>query len=167
MGRIARVLDYLTGERNGSKLAEVKVDPGGGANQTDEHFTNPGIDAAPLNDDWEVAVDIERSGGTAAVGYIDPKNEHKAARGEIRIYARKADGSAAVEFWLKSDGSTTWGNDAGGMSLGANGTFNINGVEIDPSGNIKTPDGKTLNNHKHLYQDTGAAVNPSTTQENI
>ena len=68
----------------------------------------------------------------------------------IRI--RSQDGSQHV--WLKGDGSVVMKNGAGAVTLGADGTVNINGVIIDKNGNMTVPNsvkvqGKELANHTH------------------
>lgn len=68
----------------------------------------------------------------------------------IRI--RSANGAQHV--WLKGDGSVIMRNGAGAVTLGADGTVNINGVTIDKNGNMTVPNsvkvqGKELANHTH------------------
>lgn len=160
MGRIARVLAFLRVTRNNAKISDVKVDSGGGANITAEHFAPVGDDSYPLKTDYALTVDTRRSGGEAVVGYSDPLNTPKAEEGDKRIYARDpSDGSVVIEVWLKNDGTGTMSNANGSMTLSPDGTYTINGVTIDPSGNITSPssisapsvvaNGKELDGHLH------------------
>lgn len=160
MGGVARVLTTDKEQRNGANVAGVQHDPGGGAVATGDHYSAPGDDAVPLPGDYAITTDVRREGGEDVVGYIDPKNEHKAGPGEKRIYGRDpSTGDAVVELWLKSDGSMIGQNALGFFALLANGNVNINGVIIDPSGNITTPasvaapsivaSGKELAGHDH------------------
>ena len=51
--------------------------------------------------------------------------------------------------WLKKDGSIVRTNGNGIDTMLPNGTVNINGVTIDPSGVITLPNGVVLNTHGH------------------
>ena len=53
------------------------------------------------------------------------------------IRLRNADGTQYA--WLKSDGSIDVRNGAGYITVGASGTVTINGMTIDPQGNVVTP----------------------------
>lgn len=157
MGLISKVLAYTRiGERFGAKVSDVKHDPGGGANETGEHFQGANQDAVPLPGDYLVTVSVQRTGGQVVVGFIDPKQQQTAEPGEHRTYARNADGEEVVQLILKKDGSAVLSNDSGSVSLEpdgrilaangggyidltAGGTVDINGATIDPSGNIETP----------------------------
>lgn len=78
---------------------------------------------------------------------------------------RNKEGSQFV--WLKNDGSIAMDNGAGRITIGADGMVNINGVTIDPAGNIVAPSNVavtgTLQNagtnvgkdHKHSGVQTG------------
>lgn len=161
MGRIAKLLSFVRVTRNDAKISDVKIDPGGGSNITAEHFAPAGDDSFPLKTDYVVTNDIPRTGGEAAIGYLDPINTPKAQEGDKRIYARDANtGAVIVEIWLKNDGtaitsnsngsftlnpdgSIKGSNGAGSFELQAGGDFVVNGVTIDTSGNIVT--GGTLN----------------------
>ena len=157
MGRVAKVLSFLRVTSNGAKVSDVKIDSGGGANITAEHFAPVGDDSFPLTTDYALSVSTRRSGGEAVVGYVDPINTPKAEEGDKRIYARDpSDGSVVVEVWLKNDGTATTDNANGSMTLSPNGSikgsnslgsfelqaggnFVVNGVTIDPLGNITSP----------------------------
>lgn len=155
MGRIAKILSFLRVTRRDAKVSDVKLDTGGGANITAEHFSTPGDDSFPLTTDYAIVVDIPRSGGGVVVGYIDPVNAPVALEGEKRIYARDpADGSIKASMrlmnegsiqivsvgggsiLLQSDGTTVMDNSNGSILLQSDGTVNINGVTIDTSGKI-------------------------------
>lgn len=156
MGRISKLLSFVRGIRNGANISDVKIDPGGGANITGEHFSAPGEDAHPLLGDYVVTVEVQRSGGEVIVGYIDPTNESKAQAGDKRIYARDNNSATIVEVWLKNDGSATISNATGTLILQADGEFNINGARITTGGDIITASGVSLDNHPHAQgNDTG------------
>lgn len=157
MGRIAKLLSFVRSAVKGTKVSNVKVDPGGGANITAQHFSAPGDDSHPLPDDYVATMPVQRTGSEVAVGYLDPKSEQKAQPGDKRIYARDpADGSVVVEIWLKNDGTAVTSNANGSVTLSpdgsikgtnsngsfelqAGGNFVVNGVTIDTSGNITSP----------------------------
>ena len=63
------------------------------------------------------------------------------------IRLRNIDASQYV--WLKSDNSITMGNGAGNMTLGADGTFTINGARITPDGKVYDANGVELGGHTH------------------
>jgi len=134
VGRIAKLLSFLRTSRNDAKVSEGKIDTGGGANITSEHFSAPGDDSNPLPGDYVLTVAIKRSGGESIAGYIDPKNDSTAKAGEKRIYARDGDGAMIVELWLKKDGSAVMSNDNGA-------------IELKPSGDVViTNEGKVTVN---------------------
>jgi hypothetical protein len=84
----------------------AKVDPGGGALVTAQHYGAPGDDAAPLPGDFAALQPCAGTGRSQALGYCDPiAANRKAAGGERRIYGRNAQGQAVCEVWCKSDGS--------------------------------------------------------------
>lgn len=102
MGRLAEVDSF---ERT-SDGATVKVDPGGGALVTADFCEPAGDDSQPLSGDTTVLVPCSGTGREAAVACSDPNNNnHKAAAGERRIYARNTSGAAVAEVHLKNDGS--------------------------------------------------------------
>lgn len=167
-----------------SKVSDVKVDPGGGANITAQHFAPTGDDAHPLPDDYAATMSVPRTGSEVAIGYIDPKNEQKAQPGDKRIYARDPeDGSTVVEVWLKNDGtalvsnaeasvevkpdgSISASNSAGSFELQAGGNFVVNGVTIDTSGKVTIPTsltlgGKEIAGHGHAINSGSSAPGPT------
>ena len=156
MGLIAKVLSFTRSEAGAAKVSDVKMNPGGGANITGQHFSAPGDDSVPLAGDYLATSKAKRTGSESVVGYIDPNNDQKASSGEKRIYARDADGNLIVEFWLKNDGSAVLENEKGSVTLGADGSiegkndsggfelqtggnFVVNNVTITPAGEITTP----------------------------
>lgn len=158
MGLIGRVLSFARRVRNNAQVSDTKMDPGGGAIRTAEHFSSPGDDGHPLANDYVFAAETPQSGRVAAVGYIDPRNEPKSGPGEKRIYSRTEDGAMAAEHWLKADGAVVTENENGSVTLGADGSilgqnaagsfelqaggdFVVNGVVITPAGQITTPTG--------------------------
>lgn len=177
MGRIAKLLAFTRVTRNGAKLSDVEVDPGGGALITSEHMSSPGDDSFPLINDYVGIMGIERTGGAVVVGNVDPLNDPVAQEGEKRIYGRDpATGLAVNQVWLKANGDVLVSNDngsfllrqdggilgnngAGSFELEAGGDFVVNGATIDAAGNISSPtsvsapsmvvDGKELDDHIH------------------
>lgn len=152
MGLIA----YLRSFTREEQISEVKCDPGGGYNISPKHYSAPGDDGHPLEGDAVACVPTQRTGGYAAIGYIDPKNEQKAEPGGKRIYSRNTAGAQMAEVWLKNsgeiiiqnaagsftispDGDISASNGEGSILLAQDGTVNINGVEIDPDGNVDIP----------------------------
>lgn len=127
-------------------MIDVKTDPGGGANITAQHFSDPGDDSHPLTTDYAALIDVEGTGREAAVGYLDPINEPKAQPGDKRIYARDAaSGAVVVEVWLQNNGTGTMSNangsvvllpDGGSITTTPNGTF-----ETKADGSIKGVNG--------------------------
>lgn len=139
-GLIGRVLSYTRiAERFGAKVSDVKLDPGGGANETGEHFQAANQDAVPLPGDYLVTVRVQRTGGQVVVGIIDPKQQQTAEPGEHRIYARDADGKQVVQLHMKKDGAARMDNANGFIELQADGTVNINGFTIAPDGSAVSP----------------------------
>ncbi len=134
MGRIGKLLSFVRTLRHGAQVSDVKLDPGGGANITSEHFAGAGDDAFPLVTDYPIAVDLQRQGVAAVVGYVDPINEPKSLEGEKRIYARDpATGLVIVEVWLKNDGEATIFNDTGSSTILPSGEITAQ----NPNGSIK------------------------------
>lgn len=167
MGRIARVISFLRGERNGAKVSDVKTDAGGGANVTAEHFQPAGDDAFPLDSDYVIINPVAGTGREVVTGYLDPLNAPKANAGDKRIYARDAsDGSVVVEVWLKNDGTAIVSNSNGSFTLSPDGSikglngagvfelevggdFVANGAKMTTSGDVVTASGVSLDNHPH------------------
>lgn len=150
MGLIAQVKSFARAVRNGAKLSSVKVDPGGGANITGDHFADAGDDSHPLDTDYAALLSTQRSGGYAPVGYADPVNDPKAGAGEKRIYGRDpSTGLAVNEVWLKADGSVIISNALGAIELKADGSVDINGATITTIGGVVTALGRDLDTHLH------------------
>jgi hypothetical protein len=167
---LGKLLSFIRGTRNDAKISDVKLDPGGGSNVTSEHFSAPGDDAHPLPGDYVVHVTVQRSGGSAVVGYLDPKNDQKAGAGEKRIYARDEDGVSIVELWLKNTGEATLANSNGYLTLNSDGEIEANGARITPDGDVITATGVSLNNHPHSQGsdsngDSEVDTNPPTPTE--
>ena len=154
MGLITRLLAFV----HAGQQSDSTVDPGAGATFSAPHFADPGDDSAPLPDDYAVTVDTQASGGQAAVGYVDTSNARKSQPGDKRIYARSASGGQVSEVWLKNDGS---------IAIVSNGSININGVTIDPSGAMVVPmslmvNGIELATHVHSAGNYVAGQTPVT-----
>ena len=137
MGLIAKLASFVRLTKNGAQVADVKLDPGGGAMRTAEHFSSSGDDSFPLSTDYVVTNRIEGTGRLAAVGYLDPNSAPSAQAGEKRIYARNPNSGATVaEVWLKNDGTVIVSNGSGDIELEPSGDVVINGVTISAGGNI-------------------------------
>lgn len=168
LGVLARVLSFTRTQRNGAKLSDVKLDPGGGPNITGEHLADPGDDSYPLTTDYAAAMSIPRGGGKVPIAYADTINTPKAEEGEKRIYGRDpATGLAVNEVWLKSDGSVIIANALGAIELKADGSVNINGAVISAAGEVTSATGKVLSTHIHAQgndsgSDTQVPTNPPT-----
>lgn len=126
MGKLAKLLSFVRTVRRGANVSDSKVDPGGGENITSEHFAPVGDDSHPLPGDYVVAVDVQRTGVTAAVGYLDPANAQKTQPGGKRIYSRDADGNQVAEVWLKNDGTIIADNGGCTLTLNPDGTATAN-----------------------------------------
>lgn len=149
MGRIVVIKDFARALRdNGARVSDVKFDPGGGNNITSEHFSDPGDDSYPMPGiDYAIAVDAQRKGSAAIVGYADPTNIPKALIGDKRIYARDVNGDSVAEVWLKSDGSIVISNDNGSITLKSDGDVDITGA--------LSIDGKDFGTHTHSQGNDG------------
>lgn len=183
MGRIGKLLQFMRLTRRGAELSESKINTGGGALTTAEHFAPPGDDSHPLPGDWTLSVGVQGSGRESVAGYIDPSNESKAATGEKRIYARGADGGQVAELWLKATGEATLANANGSVTLNADGSilgtngagsfnlqtsgdFVVNGVTIAANGDVTIPNslvlaGKELADHDHNILSGSSAPGPT------
>lgn len=167
MGDVVKVLSFTRATRHNTPVSDVKCDPGGGANITAEHAAPAGDDSHPLPGDYAALSNAAGTGRKSAVGYFDPLNAPKALPGDKRTYARRADGTVAVEVWLKNDDSCVITNGAGSFELGADGTFTINGLRITPDGNLITASGVNVDGHGHLQDadsdgDSQAQTSPPT-----
>lgn len=111
MGLIATLLSFVRGSVDDAQVADVAIDPGGGASVTAQHFGPAGDDAQPLPGDFVATIDGTGSGAQTAVAYLDPANAGVAAAGEKRIYSRDADGVPIAVVWLRSDGTIEIGLD--------------------------------------------------------
>lgn len=141
MGRIGKLLSFVRTIRRDANVSDVKLDPGGGANITSEHFADAGGDAFPLTTDYVIAVDLKRQGAASVVGYVDPINPPKSLEGEKRIYARDpTTGLVIVEVWLKNDGEATIFNANGSNTLRPDGgsvvTTPLSTFDSDADGSI-------------------------------
>lgn len=126
MSKIAEVLAF---ERDGT-VETVKVDPGGGANETADHCTPPGDDSPPLPGDFAELKESTGKGRDAAVGYTDPKNTREASPGEKRWYARDAGGNVVCSGWLKGDGTIVLSNANLTITGAPDGTASISAPEV-------------------------------------
>jgi hypothetical protein len=117
MGRLAVLLSFLRTTKNSAKVSDVKVNPGGGANVTAEHFSAAGDDSHPIPGDFVALNGDSGTGREVAIGYLDPTNAPKALTGDKRIYARGSNGMLIVEVWLKNTGEATSVNANGSVTL--------------------------------------------------
>lgn len=148
MGRIAEVqTTRRIADADGHGL-DVQADPGGGANVTAPVFGPPGTDAVPLPGDYVALEDSTGTGAEQATGFADVRLAGRAQPGEVRLYARRTDGSLAIELWLKTDGT---------LVIGSGGDVTINGVTITPQGAIRAPGEVTA-----MASSPGASVSLST-----
>lgn len=166
---VGEVLSVERADDEGAHVTNVIVDLGGGANCTAEFFPSPGDDSPPCKGDMvTLGEGGDGANSLAVVGANDARNPGKAEGGEIRKYARDPDGAVVSELWLKGDGTLELtGIKCGWKFVGnTDGSFEINGVVIDPSGNIKAPGevtamsqgpGVKLSTHQH-----GTGVGPTT-----
>ena len=138
MGRLATVLALVRTIRNGANAVDITANIGGNFNVTELHLSAPGDDSLPLPGDYAALMEVVGSGQGLSVGYADPLNVGTSEPGEKRIYARDSAGAVKSFIHLKNDGSVTILNANGALLLTASGDVNINGVIIDPSGNITT-----------------------------
>lgn len=125
----------------GARVSDAKIDPGGGANTTAQHFSTPGDDSVPLPGDYVLAMPGQRAGTSNVVGYLEPKTEPVAGPGEKRIYARDALGAVVVEIHLKSSGEAIIFNSAVSMTLKSSGEATVSNssasMTLSPAGSVK------------------------------
>jgi hypothetical protein len=160
VGLIAKLVSFARGDVASSS----KIDKGGGYNNEAQHYAPAGDDSYPMPGDSAAAITTQGTGKIVVVGYVDLNNEQKAELGEKRIYARDSGGMGIVELWLKADGSAVIENHFVSISLLADGSINLNGVTIDPTGAVSVPAslkvaGKEVNGHAHA----GVTSGPSST----
>src|SRR5689334_17650160 len=105
MGAIGKLLSFARRTLAGVILDEAKVDTGGGAIHTVQHYSAPGDDSQPLTEtDFAALMETGGAGEQVAVGWHDPTTPRKAEKGDKRIYSRNAPGTASAEVWLKANG---------------------------------------------------------------
>jgi len=147
IAKIARVLSFVRAVRDGGKVSDVTVNPGGEANIRTDHFADSGDDSFPLDIDYCATVGDRGSKGADGftVGYADVTSDKKAEKGEKRIYSRDADGNVVAEAWLKNDGEIVITNFAGMQTFFPDGKItNTNGTgfhTIYPDGRILSMNG--------------------------
>lgn len=164
MGLIGFLRSFTRASRNGSFVDDVKIDAGGQDNITAEDFRPSGDDSQPLPGDYPFYVGGVGNGRGAILGYVDPKNQGVADKGEKRIYARNSSGAVVCEAHFKKDGSYKIFNSIGFTEMGADGTANTNGVTIDKDGNMNVPNSLILNGREinlHDHNETGSVTGPN------
>lgn len=116
MGLIARILDSFKG-KDGEPSAKVAIFKGD--NITARIFNPPGVDARPLDDDICFTEDSEDTeGGKDILGFIDPKNEPVAEKGEYRVYTRDSDGNIVGSIHIDKTGLTKIVNELISIGIG-------------------------------------------------
>lgn len=129
-GRIkSRVAQVLGFERNGVEET-TKVDPGGGANKTADHYSPCGVDAPPLPGDSAVLTESSGTGTEACAAYSDPDNTRVARPGEHRVYARDEDGNVVGSGYWKRDGTIVFENTGGTLELSPAGILSANASQV-------------------------------------
>ena len=162
MGLIAQVIEFI---RRDNKTSDAKIQLGGDQIVNAQHFSPIGEDAQPLQDDYCVALSVNGRGRYATIAYIDNSNEQLAKSGEKRIYSRSEDRKMCAEIWLKNDKSIVIKNDAGSVTLMADGIIDLNGVTIDTEGNVIIPKSLILNG-KEIAEHTHNQTNKGITEVN-
>lgn len=139
MGLISIVLEVIRAVRDGANVTDVKADSGTGASVLAELYGASGDDSPPLPGDSVALLDSPGAGRMNVVGSADTTNEGVAEPGEVRRYARDADGAIVATIWMQGDG-TIWISNANGgvIEMAPSGDVTINGVTIDTGGNIST-----------------------------
>lgn len=153
MGRIARVLEFFSKTRRSVTYSQVKSDMGGDDIRSADVFRPLGEDSQPLAEDITFVVPGPRSGQVVSVGFIDPANPTSVEPGGKKIYSRdpgggvkafvelKPDGEINIETGIsvinaKEDGNIQIDNGTGTIKIDPAGIIDLNGVKIDPAGNI-------------------------------
>lgn len=139
MGRVAEVLSTKRVNDEDGHGVDVTCDPGGGQNVTAALFAASGDDSPPLRGDFVALEDSSGTGVEHVVGCADVRNAGTAANGEKRLFARDANGAVKIQLWLKGDGTLVIGHGNGSIEMAADGAVTINGLVIDPDGNVTTP----------------------------
>jgi hypothetical protein len=127
MSREAEVQRTTRVVEDGAHGVDVVSDPGGKANVTSSLYQPAGVDSVPLRGDFVQLVDTLGMGAESAVGFADCRQAGKANPGEIRLYARDANGAAVGEVWCKSDGAIVASNAGGTVTLSPTGVLSIGG----------------------------------------
>lgn len=149
MSFLADVLSFAREIVRDVQAPEVKIDRGGGDTLRAGHFTDPGIDAAPLPGDVAAVEGSSGTGSGQVTGYQDPETKPEAAGGEIRIYSRSAPGVVAAKVWVKKSGEILITNGTGTFTLNPDGTVEANGAVIDLTGNLTTASQISSDTHPH------------------
>lgn len=158
MGLIGKVLQWANLLKGQDQTSEAELNRGGGRVITTPVFSPAGEDSQPLANDYAAAVTTEGNGRAVVVGYSDPTNERQAQPGEVRRYARRPDGTVAVQLFLHADGSAELFNDSGRIELMADGEVRINGARITRNGRIVDANGIGLDSHRHGGVTAGQTV---------
>lgn len=131
MGFIAKVLAFSRRNVGGVSVPEVRVDGGGGNDQTAGHWASPGDDSPPLPIDDSFHVNGGGSGQAGAVGYQDTKNAGRALPGERLLYARDAEGNVVLEIYMQRSGELLIESTAGmNITLKTTGTCILDAPDV-------------------------------------
>lgn len=132
MGRIGEIVKIQTDD----KLVELTSEPEAGTGTSSVLYNPPGDDSRPLPGDFSGDVEATATGEYISLGVVDSKSAPVATDGEVRRYARNADGATVCQIHLKNSGDVVITNDNGTVTLQADGTLNANGATIDTDGNV-------------------------------
>lgn len=166
---IGRVLSSLVRSSATGNWGTDKVETWSGYPVRVERFTPPGVDAVPLPGDYVILSQVRRTGGMAAVGYIDQINAGNVTEGEHRIYARGPDGEIIADIYLKFDGEIELTNADSVVTMAPNGTVTVKATkvildtplveatgDIEAAGDVKAGN-ISLNSHVHGGVTAGGA----------
>jgi hypothetical protein len=133
MGLVAKIISIVDSVKNDANITTVKVDKSSNDNITCDNFAPIGDDSKPLANDYAAIMEIKRTGGGIAVGFVDPVNTKKSNNGDKRIYSRNTnDGQFIAEVWLKNDGEVFISNTSGkSIKLNPNGDVDIDALNIN------------------------------------
>ena len=164
--RVAFVLSFERKVVDGVPVAEVKVDAGDGDTTLHDHWQPAGEDSQPCVGDAVLLVDSATgSGEEEIVGYADVQHAGTAAAGEKQLYARDASRNVKVVLHLKADGSCVVSNDAGSLTLEADGSVTITG-DLNVNGEVTAKAGipasaVSLSTHLHGTATDGPTTAPT------
>lgn len=138
MGFVGRLKEFVRlVKEDGEHAAELKIDPGSGANVVAQLLQAAGLDAQALPEDPHVVIDL--GGVSVVVAVADGRSEGESGPGEIQVYSRNDAGARMARAQLFADGSAKLWNESGSLELEAGGDVVINGVRITAAGAVQAP----------------------------